>query len=609
MTIIVGINDSHDAAACIVKDGALVCAVSEERIQRIKSIGGFPANAIDACLDIAGISRSDVDHVAFGNTKISPFNLHNAFATLTVKDHIRIEEEYWQPVLYEGADVKLRDVLPDYAPAGTLSYPLNDIPFAHMRELDASISDRIHAMRRDFAASFFGIDPANVHFIDHHTAHAYYAFFANPLRGKEKDFLIVTGDAGGDGAYQSISTFRNGRYKRLHHDHEHIVASLYSRATLLLSMRPNEHEYKVMGLAPYATEHHKKGPREIFMEAVTLDGVAFKRNPAIRDLYTHFRNALKAHRFDGIAGGIQDFAEHFIVEWLANAVKMSGIGNIAYAGGLSLNVKANKRALELDAIYSLFVPPGAGDESLPIGAAYRLIDEMADDDGATMQTLPPFPGAYLGNRADAASIAALTDHPIIRADYDVIPGATPDDVARHLAAGEICAVFCDTMEFGPRALGHRSLLADASRPASKERINSAIKKRDFWMPFAPAVLAERFDDYAINPKNSAASYMTMTFDTTELGRRHLAAALHPVDHTARMQSVEKDRSPNLYAILKAFEARTGIGGVLNTSLNIHGKPIVMKPVQIANEILSADGIELNVLYVEDTLFVKKGTRA
>jgi len=423
MTIIIGINDSHDAAACIVKDGALVCAVSEERIQRVKSIGGFPANAIDACLDIAGLGRGDVDHVAFGSNKMSPFNLHNAFATLTVEDHIRIEEEYWQPVIYDGADVKLRDVLPDYKPAGILSYPLDDIPFAHMRELDDSISDRIHAMRREFAASFFGIEPANVHFIDHHTAHAYYAFVANPLRGREKDFLIVTGDA-----------------------------------------------------------------------------------------------------------------------------------------------------------------------------------------GATMRGLPPFPGAYLGNKADAASIAALAEHPLIRADYDMIADGTPDDVAHYLAAGEICAVFCDAMEFGPRALGHRSLLADASRPDSKERINNAIKKRDFWMPFAPAVLAERFDDYAINPKKGTATYMTMTFETTELARKHLAAALHPVDLSGRVQSVEKERSPILHAILKAFEARTGIGGVLNTSLNIHGKPIVMEPVQIATEILSADGIELNVLFIEGTLFVKKGTQ-
>jgi carbamoyltransferase len=161
------------------------------------------------------------------------------------------------------------------------------------------------------------------------------------------------------------------------------------------------------------------------------------------------------------------------------------------------------------------------------------------------------------------------------------------------------------MEFGPRALGHRSIIAAADRPGVVRKINHAIKMRDFWMPFAPAVLAERLSEYVQNPKRQSSPFMTLSFDTTEKGRRDLAAALHPADQTVRVQEVDQARAPAFHRILAAFERRTGVGGVLNTSLNIHGKPIVMRPVDIADEILTRDDVSLDNIYVDGTLLVRR----
>lgn len=161
------------------------------------------------------------------------------------------------------------------------------------------------------------------------------------------------------------------------------------------------------------------------------------------------------------------------------------------------------------------------------------------------------------------------------------------------------------MEFGPRALGHRSIIGDPSKPESVKKINEAIKMRDFWMPFTPSVLSEKIHKYVIQPKDVSDAYMTVSFDTTELGKKHLAAAIHPYDQTARPQRVEKSVSPEYHAIIKAFEKRTGIGAVLNTSLNIHGKPIVRKPIDIAEEILSNADVRLDNIFVDGVLFSKK----
>ena len=600
--IIIGINDSHDASASIVIDGKLIAAVSEERLQRIKSMGGFPKGAIEECLRIAGVKKEEVDYVAVGSKHVSVDNLYNIVPTLTIKDLYKLEEEYWQPTLYQNKKIKLKDIFPNYKPKGTIYYPLQKIPFGFNRDLKESDIKRAAEIRKNYIAEYFALPSEKIFFIDHHTAHAYYSYYSNPFRNQNKKTLVLTSDAGGDGIYESISIFENGKYNEIYKGHSNTLAPIYSYITLLLGMKPNEHEYKVMGLAPYAKAHEKKGPYEVFQNALEVDGLQFKNNPEMKDRFKYFGDRLKFYRFDGIAGGLQDFAEKLITTWVKNAVKKTGIDNIAISGGLFLNIKINKAISEMSEVKSLFVPPGLGDESLPIGASYVLLDQIKN---TSLENVKPLKNAYLGGETDPKDVEALIKHPIIKKYYSVKRNATANDVAKLLKKGEICALFSGAMEFGPRALGHRSIIADPSRRESVIKINEAIKMRDFWMPFTPSVLSERMSDYIVNKKRISDSFITVSFESTDLGKKDLAAAIHPYDLTARPQRVEKEISPVYYGIIKAFEKQTGIGAVLNTSLNIHGKPIVRKPVEIADEILSNADVRLDNIYVEGILLSKK----
>jgi carbamoyltransferase len=602
--ILIGINDSHDASACVVVDGKLVCAVSEERPQRVKNQGGFPKNALEQVFTISGIRKGDVDYVCVGNMHVSCENLHNFTPTSTVHDHYEMQEKYWLPSIYEGKEPKLAEVLPNFKSKGTLYYPMDKIPFACNRELDPNIYQRMAALRKTFIAEWFGIPEEKVVFFDHHQCHAYYAYYSNSKRTPGKDFLVLTADGGGDGAYESVNTFVQNKFRCLHKGHENLVAKIYSAVTLMLGMKPHEHEYKVMGLSAYTKEYHKKGPRKVFLDALQVDGIKFKRNPEMKDYFKYFQDRLKGYRFDGVAGGVQDFAEIIMVQWVKNCIEETGIHDVIMAGGVGLNIKVNKRLMELPEVHSLFVPPGAGDESLSAGACYALLDQL-DMLAEGKVHIPPLSNAYLGNKATEEEIQELLTHPKIQEEYSVKPHSTPEDVAELLTRGEIVALFVGNMEFGPRALGHRSLICDPSKPDMVRKINDAIKIRDFWMPFTPSILSERINDYILNPKDSNCSYMTLGFDSTELGRKHIPAAIHPYDRTVRPQRVEQHVSPVYYAIIKAFEQKTGVGAVLNTSLNIHGKPIVMKPIHIATELLSNELVELDNIYVDGFLLQKK----
>jgi len=587
--VILGINDSHDASACIVINGKLVAAISEERIQRVKNMGGFPKNAIEQCMKLAGITKSEISAVAVGNIHVSCENLYNFVPTLSIEEQYLVEEKYWKPTIYENKQIKIRDILPNYKPKGILYYPLSSIPFAFNRELDQETIDSLAQMRRQFIAEFFGLSEDKIFFMDHHTCHAYYAYYAQPKRDA---MMVITADAGGDKTYESIHVFNSTTHECVYRGYTNIIAKIYSYITLLLGMRRHEHEYKVMGLAPYAKEHEKRKPREVFMDCLSVDGLSFQRNPAMKDFFTYFQQQLKGCRFDGIAGGLQDFAEELMCTWVKNAISHTGIHDISLSGGLALNIKVNKRIAELSEVHSLFVPPGPGDESLSIGACYALIKQL--DPAAH---IAPLQHAYLGNTPTADECGALLNHPLMKKHYTASK-ASPHDVAALLANGEICAIIDGAMEFGPRALGHRSIIADPSSPDTVRLINSAIKMRDFWMPFTPSILSERINDYIVIPKEIDCSYMTTSFETTELGKKHLAAAIHAGDSTARPQRVEKS-SGAYYDIIKAFEQITGIGAVLNTSLNIHGKPIVMHPVEIAEEIVAES--TLDNIYVNGTL--------
>lgn len=603
--IILGIQDSHDASACIVQDGRLLAAISEERFQRIKSVGGFPHRAIAACLKEANLKSEDLDHVAIATEKLVPTNIHNLTASFGISDYWKLNEQYYYSLLYEGKKVRLADLFPDFKPVGDLAYPVHKIPFITTAEIEGDEMEEIQRMRQEFTASHLGLDPAKISFYNHHRCHALYAYYINPK--KSDRMVVVTSDAGGDAAYTSISQVEGGRFNLLLHSRNSLIGKIYSSITLLLGMKPDEHEYKVMGLAPYASEYHKKVPRQIFLDALKVEGLDFAKNPSMKDFFFYFRDQLKPYRFDGIAGGLQDFVEIRLCEWFKNISAKTGMRDFVFSGGVANNVKANKRISELDCVDSLFVPAGPGDESLSIGAAYSAYYDTQGA-GKAFEAIQPQTNAYWGPAVDMADHLKFKQNPFIAQHYEVIDNCPLSKVAQAIAEGEVVALCHGRMEFGARALGHRSLVADPSRPESVRKINELIKKRDFWMPFTPSVLDERYDDYVINPKKNNSDFMTMTYDTTKQGREYLKGAMHPYDYTIRPQRVTQKTCPLYYQLISEFKKLTGIGALLNTSLNIHGKPIVCQPTDLLNEILMAN-IPLKYIFVDPVFYVRKGKEA
>ena len=213
--------------------------------------------------------------------------------------------------------------------------------------------------------------------------------------------------------------------------------------------------------------------------------------------------------------------------------------------------------------------------------------------------------AYWGPNLNNKEIEKFKLHPFIKKNFTQIKDKHFEKTSAILAKGEILFFCYGRMEFGQRALGHRSILCDPSKFESIKKINTTIKKRDFWMPFTPSILKKFADKYVLNPKNIPSSFMTTCYDTTEIGKKHLRAAIHPYDFTVRPQIVTKKTCPAYYMLIEKFHKKTGIGGLLNTSLNIHDKPIVCQPLDIINEILKNNNKAINYVYVQDTLYKRK----
>jgi carbamoyltransferase len=256
-----------------------------------------------------------------------------------------------------------------------------------------------------------------------------------------------------------------------------------------------------------------------------------------------------------------------------------------------MNIKINKVLMELDEVKDIFVGPTGGDESLSIGTAYALYHRLNPN-----KKIRPMSHSYLspGHTSKDAAIA-IEKMLAGSTKYKVIVDPSVDIQADLLAKGFVLGRGCGRMEFGARSLGNRSILANASDPRMIRKINDMIKRRDFWMPFAPMILRERMHDYIKNPKNILSPYMTIGFDSTDLAKKHLVAALHPADDSMRPQLLEEKHNPDLYKLIKKYEEKTGMGGLLNTSLNLHGEPICNTPEDSLKTLFNSelDGIILD----------------
>jgi carbamoyltransferase len=597
MRIILGIQEAHDASAALMVDGEIVAAAQEERFTGLKGDYGYPEQSIAFCLRRAGVDASEIDEVALASHNWNPvLTKVKRNANFSVDDWVKEQREFWKPKIFEKRDVSYYDLFrdrPDFRYDET--YPMDHLLTGYM---DPEEMKQMAEIRQRTISEKIGIPLERIRTITHEDCHAFYAYFGSPMRGR---VLVLTSEGIGDYSNGTVSTFCEAGRKQLAYTVENHLGHIYQYLTLILGMKPAQDEYKLMGLAPYANKKELERSYRVFERILKVEDLKILWDQKPGDLYFYFREALEGHRFDGIAGAVQKWVEVILCEWVRECVTKTGLGRFCFAGGVAQNIKACRSIGELDGVDELYVCPTAGDTSLPLGACYFAMWRYCRRNGLSCDVIKPLENIYLGPEPGVEEIESALARENVASRFNVTRAPGADEIAGRLVAGEIIGRCSGRLEFGMRALGNRSILADPRNPETIRKINAAVKFRDFWMPFAPTILAERERDYLVNPKNLVCPFMTMAFDSTPLARKELIAAMHPGDLTIRPQILEERRNPQYYAIVKEFERLTGVGALLNTSLNLHGSPIALSPKDALH---TFENSELDCLILGDYLIAR-----
>ena len=569
----------HDAAAALVVDGVPVCAVQEERLSRRKNDAAFPLGAIEWCLESAGLEPADLDAVVF----------------------------------YERSMLKFDRILS----SALRAFPRSWRSFPHA--IKNSLGEKVWI--RGIISSQLGVPRRKVLFTDHHASHAAAAFLTAPTRkaailtadgvGEWATLTVGHGTRGADGK-TDIQLTREIRFP-------HSLGMLYSTFTAYLGFAVNEGEYKVMGLAAYGRptmteqvgklirrtpdgafalameyfEYQTTAERSYSQRFVDLFGPPRQRYDPI-DLET-----ADGQRFADCAASVQRVLEDVLVDIARDLRRETGLTDLCFGGGVALNGVANARILAESGFDRLFVPPAPGDAGCALGAALyadRIYFKNPDRD------IPDHP--FWGPPVDPAELAtaASQDRQVVE---NLDEGAMIERLADELAGEKIVGWMDGACELGPRALGHRSILAAPHSQAIRDRLNRDIKYREEFRPFAPVVRAEAASRYFELPPGGArlGRFMSGVFPVRPEWRSQLAAVTH-IDGSARVQTLERDMAPKLYALLEAYERRSGIPVLLNTSFNVAGEPIVTRALE-GYSTFRRCGID--VLAAGSTLVTKKRT--
>ena len=544
----------HDSAAALVVDGVPVCAVQEERLSRHKGDAGFPLLAIEWCLQNAGIEPDDLDAVVF----------------------------------YERPMLKFDRVLT----CALRSFPRSWRAFP--KAMKNLLGEKV--WMRGIISSHLGVPGRKVLFTEHHQSHAAAAFLTAPTRRA----AIMTADAVGEWATLSVGDGERGssgttkirRFREIRFPHS--LGMLYSTFTAYLGFKVNEDEYKVMGLAAYGHPTMVEQVRKLIRRtpdgafALDLDYFEFhttaERSYSARfvELFGPPRNpyepidldTAEGQRFADCAASVQRVLEDTLVEVARALHRETGLADLCLGGGIALNGVANARLLAESGFERIFVPPAPGDAGCAIGAALycdRIHFGNPDRD------VPDHP--FWGPSADGSDLARIAqeDGHFYEEFQD---GALIDQIAGDLTANRIVGWMEGALEFGPRALGHRSILTAPHTTEMRDRLNREIKYREPFRPFAPVVPVEAAERYFDIPPGGTrlARFMSGVFPVRPEWRSQLQAITH-VDGTARVQVLEPAMAPRLHALLEAYGRRTGIPVLLNTSFNLAGEPIVNRAVE------------------------------
>ncbi|MHA1564886.1 MAG: carbamoyltransferase C-terminal domain-containing protein [Alphaproteobacteria bacterium] len=592
--IILGISEGHEAHACILRDGVLVAAIAEERLSRIKMDSRYPRRAIDSVLATAAIDPAEIDIVAFaGKSDWIWATLYNKHAKFSVQDWIDECDLYWKPILLEGKTVSPFAIFDRFRHHGGPDlesepyYPMLDqVRHAPVSEWGA-IGD---AIRTQTIRNHLGLGPDKVRFLRHEDCHKAYGLYSSP--GPRQDTLVLTIEGGGDDSSATVSTMKADGAITEHWTANDVQAGrLYAYVTLILGMKPGQHEFKVMGLAPYGDAYHGAKSRDFFRTVNRVEGTRIVNPGNLPDLYYTVREALRGQRFDGIAWGLQEWLEELLSEWVAANCAEHDLSNVILSGGVAQNIKACKTLSELPQVDGFWAGPVSGDGSIGIGAAWLASRAMAPE-----IEIEGLPHIYLGTGHDARAVDDAVTRRNLAQQFQIHEHPTSAQVADWMVDGQVVARYAGRMEFGQRALGNRSILADPRHAETVERINNKIKYRDFWMPFTPSMTMATADRMLHNPKQIYSPFMTLAFDLKPEYRDAIPAAIHPADKTARPQMLKRETNPGYHDLLSAMEERTGIGCLMNTSFNLHGDAIVESP---DDAIDTFEKSQIDVLLFED----------
>lgn len=555
---ILGIHDGHNCGATLTRGGAIVASVSEERLIRRKNAIGYPVKAIEEVLRLGGIAAGDLTEVAYAS-----LFMHTA-------SHLE-DISRWYAV---GIEEQIADARrpPEYG---------RSIFEARKRERIAQVVKHLE------------IAESRVSFVEHHLAHLAAAYFTAPRDELRRPVLGLTCDGAGDGLCATVSICRGNAIERIAQtDRNASLGKIYSRVTYLMGMTPWEHEYKLMGLAPYADPDRAERAADALRGLLGLSedglGFALKTELSTNYCYRHLRAAFERVRFDTIAGATQHFTEEMLVAWVRKCIQRTGIGDVVCGGGVFMNVKANMLLAEMPEVRSIYVMPSASDESLSIGACLSRYYERARDADSRVSRIAHL---YFGGEDQVAAEVSAVEAARARLQLTVSqPRDINAEIADLLAAGEIVAVCRGRMEWGARALGNRSILSSADNVRRVDEINQMIKMRDFWMPFAPSIKAQAASRYFDPTKAIDYSFMTFAAPVRPAVYDELVAGSHPKDRTIRPQVVADAANPEYHAVIDGFERRTARGAILNTSFNLHGEPIVATS-EDAIQVMSKSGIQ------------------
>ena len=578
----------HDSAACLVQDGVIVAAAQEERFTRKKHDHRFPKHAIDYCLAEAGIKHEDIDLVTF----------------------------YDKPLL------KFDRILETYVACAPRGFKL------FLMGLPLWLKEKLHTPR-ELDAGLEGRYKGRYVFTEHHQSHAASAFFPSPF----DDAAILTMDGVGEWATGSISHGQGNEIKMVKEMHfPHSIGLLYSAITYFTGFRVNSGEYKLMGLAPYGEPIYKDLILEKLID-LKPDG-SFKMDMSyFAFIYDDVMTSPKMNElFDGppraaeseitqremdIAASIQVVTEEIVIRTARTAHELTGSKNLTLAGGVALNCVANGRILREGPFENVWIQPAAGDAGGALGAALFVWHQLLDNPRTTGEFDSQF-GSFLGEQESAESIAKYLDS--VGAVYQKFSEEENlcDRVAELLADENVIGHVGGRMEFGPRALGARSILGDARSPRMQEVMNVKIKFRESFRPFAPAVLKDRVDEYFEMRPEEESPYMLLVApvkkdklinaeSSGEKGLdqlkqlRSVVPAITHVDNSARVQTIDEARNPRFHGILKKFEERTGSPVLINTSFNVRGEPIVRTSEDAYRCFMHTN---MDVLVLEDFVLLK-----